>query len=645
MSRVAKIRDPRRDARLVHARILWLGLFMVVAISTVLLRLWSLQGLHGDRYEVLADDNRIRVLPVPPPRGLIYSRDGLLLADNRPGFALVADQERIKDFEEMLARLATVIPLSEDEIEQIKRAKRGARRFDDLVIKATMRPDEVAAFEVNSHRFPALRVRAELVRHYPYGPLFAHLVGYVGSINEPELASVEASRYAGTATYGKSGVEATYENWLHGYPGSQRVEVNAQGRFLRTIEREPALPGNDMYLTVDATLQAVTTDAMAGRRGAAVALDVQTGDVLALVSTPSFDPNWFVGGITNKRYRSLQDPRQRPLYNRAIQGQYPPGSTIKPMVGLAGLHYGLRTPSARTWCPGYYQLEGRGHRYRDWLKTGHGSLTLKDAIARSCDVYFYDLAHELGIRRLAGFMRTFGFGARTGVDLPNENAGLMPGPEWKEARRGLPWYPGETLITGIGQGFVLATPLQLAHATQILASRGIARTPRVVGQLENPTLQEATERPLHEWRAVEVDDPALWQEVIDGMAEVVHGARGTARASAKGAAYRYAGKTGTAQLFRIGQDEEIDSEDVPEHLRDHALFIAFAPLEAPEVAVAVVVENGGGGSKAAAPVAREMLDVYFAEDVQVAVVAPTDAFEAAQTARASGASPESVNGE
>lgn len=623
---VADIRDPRRDARLVTRRLWWLVAFMLVAISSVLVRLWVLQSMQGDRFEVLADDNRIRVLPVPPPRGLIFSRDGLLLADNRPGFALVADREQIVNLEATLSNLEHVISLDEDDREALARARRHTRRFDDLVVKAVLTPSEVAAFEVNSHRFPGLRVRAELVRHYPLGPMFAHLVGYVGAISETELSGVDASRYAGSSSYGKTGVEATYENWLHGYPGSQRVEVNAQGRVLRTIEQEPALPGHDLYLTVDATLQAVATETLAGRRGAIVAIDVATGDVLALVSMPSFDPNWFVQGISSARYRRLQDPRERPMYNRAVQGQYPPGSTVKPMVGLAGLHHGLRSPQERTWCPGYFQLDGDSHRYRDWLKTGHGHLSLKDAIARSCDVYFYDLAQELGIRRLSGFLKRFGFGAPTGIDLPHESGGLMPDPEWKRARRGLPWYPGETLITGIGQGFMLATPLQLAHATQVLVSRGVARTPRVVGQVENPATQEATERPLHEWQAIQIEDEAKWNEVINGMAEVVHGARGTARASAAGARYRYGGKTGTAQLFGIAQGEEVDNEETPEHLRDHALFIAFAPLEAPELALAVVVENGGSGSGAAAPVARELFDLYFGEDVDVAVITPGAAF-------------------
>lgn len=625
MRGVSEIRDPRRDARLVTRRLAWLIVFMLLAISTVLGRLWVLQSMNGDRFEVLADDNRIRVLPVAPPRGLIFSRDGLLLADNRPGFSLVAERERISDLEQVIDQLEQIVSLDEDDLVALTRARAQTRRFDDLVIKAVLTPAEVAAFEVNSHRFPGLRVRAELVRHYPMGAMFAHLVGYVGAISESELAGVEASRYAGSSSYGKTGVEATYENWLQGHPGSQRVEVNAQGRVLRTIEQVPALPGHDLYLTVDATLQAVATEILTGRRGAIVALDVATGDVLALVSMPSFDPNWFVQGISRSRYQSLQDPRDRPLYNRAVQGQYPPGSTVKPMVGLAGLHHGLRTPQQRTWCPGYFQLEGDSHRYRDWLKTGHGHLSLQDAIARSCDVYFYDLAQELGIRRLSGFLKRFGFGQLTGIDLPHESGGLMPDPEWKRSRRGLPWYPGETLITGIGQGFMLATPLQLAHATQVLVSRGMARTPRVVGQVENPATQEATERPLHEWQAIEIADSAKWDEVIGGMAEVVHGVRGTARASAVGARYRYGGKTGTAQLFGIAQGEEVDNEETPEHLRDHALFIAFAPLEAPEVALAVVVENGGSGSGAAAPVARELFDLYFGNDVQMAVLTPADA--------------------
>lgn len=620
MTTLANLRDPRRDARIVRQRLWWLVGFMGLAITTVLLRLAVLQFVNFDRYSVLAQDNRIRVLPVAPPRGLVYSRDGLLLAENRPGFSLVINQEKVDDIDAMLAAVSEFVSLGEEDLAAFARARRERGRFEDVVVKSGLTEQEVASFEVNGHRFPGLRVKAELVRHYPHGERFAHLVGYVSSISKTELAEVEASRYAGTSAYGKAGVERAYQDWLHGYPGSQRVEVNAEGRILRTIELEGARPGHDLFLNVDATLQEVTFEAMEGARGAVVVLDTRTGGLLALVSTPSFDPNSFVQGISRARYASLQDPRERPLYNRAIQGQYPPGSTIKPIVALAGLYHGVREPSEKTYCPGYYQLPGDPHRYRDWLKRGHGPMNLVDAIARSCDVYFYDLSRDLGIDRLSGFLSEFGFGRPTGIDIPNEAAGLMPTPAWKQRRRGLPWFPGETLITGIGQGFTLATPLQLAEATLILANRGVAVVPRVVGQIENPNTQVASDRPIAERRVVPLTEQAWWDEVIAGMAEVVHGERGTARGSARGAPYRYAGKTGTAQLFQIAQDETLEEDEVPEHLKDHALFIALAPLDAPEVALAVMVENGGSGSRAAAPVARKVLDHYFGEPIAVSVV-------------------------
>ncbi|MBT8447346.1 MAG: penicillin-binding protein 2, partial [Gammaproteobacteria bacterium] len=415
-----------------------------------------------------------------------------------------------------------------------------------------------------------------------------------------------------------------YEDVLHGDVGYQQVEINAQGRVVRVLEKTPPTPGNDLYLTVDAGLQREAHEALAGRRGAIVAIDPETGGVLAMASAPSFDPNLFVNGIGRSAYAALRDSPDRPLFNRALQGQYPPGSTIKPLVALAGLELGHRHADDATSCPGWYRLPGESHRYRDWLKRGHGKVDMLDAIAQSCDVYFYDLARDLGIDDLHDFMARFGFGTVTGIDVPNEASGLFPSSEWKRRARGVAWYPGETLIAGIGQGFTLATPLQLASAMATLAQRGFTLTPHLLGQVENPLTHMATEPQVLPRQAVPGVSDAHWDIVIGGMREVLFGPRGTARGSARGAKYEYAGKTGTAQLFRIAQDETVKNEDVEERLRDHALFVAFAPLQLPRIAVGIIVENGSSGSRTAAPIARRLFDYYLVPEASEDALAADD---------------------
>ncbi|MGE0482948.1 MAG: penicillin-binding protein 2 [Gammaproteobacteria bacterium] len=612
MRRLPTLKNVDRERRLFQQRVLVACVGMVLLTGVILARLVWLQMLNHDHYTTLSHENRLKIVPLPPPRGLIYSRDGVLLAENRPSFSLTVVPENAGDVTSAMAELRSLLVISDEEVEQFMRRLRTTRRFEDLTLKNDLSPEEVALFSVNRFRFPGFNIEAGLSRHYPLGESMAHVLGYVGRISESDLQTIDQSNYSATTHIGKIGVEKAREELLHGKVGYQRVEVNAQGRILRVVERTPPVPGADLYLTVDARLQAEAIAALDGRKGAIVILDTTTGGILVFVSNPAFDPNAFVNGVSRARYRAWSTSSDRPLFNRALQGQYPPGSTIKPIVALAGLQYGLRTPERATWCPGWYSLPGDSHRYRDWLKGGHGHVNLKFSIAHSCDVYYYDLARDLGIRRLHDMLTRFGLGEITGVDIPGESAGLVPSAAWKRRARKLPWYPGETLIAGIGQGFMLTTPLQLAYATSLIAMRGEAMIPHFLDQFESGTENTGLVSPeIYRRAAVTLADPHYWDAAIEGMVEVVHGATGTARRSGDGAPVRFAGKTGTAQVFGIAQGVDAKEQEVPEHLQDHALFVAFAPASEPQIAIAVIVENGGGGSRTAAPIARRLIDGYF----------------------------------
>lgn len=584
---------------------------MALFVLALFGRLAWLQILNHDYFTTLSHENRLKIVPIAPPRGLIYSRDGVVLAENRPAFALTVVPENARDLGVSLDELSRLMGITPEAVEDFRRQVRRSRRFEILTLMSDLDTEQLSIFSVNRHRFPGFRIEAGTTRHYPLGESTAHSVGYVGRISESDLDDIDHTNYSATTHIGKSGVERAREGILHGQVGYQRVEVNAQGRILRVVERTPPVAGMDIYLTLDSDLQAEAMAALADRKGAVVALDPASGGILAFVSQPSFDPNEFVNGVSRTLYRSWSTSPARPLFNRALQGQYPPGSTIKPMVALAGLENDVRDVEDRTWCPGWFSLPGDSHRYRDWLKRGHGHMDLKYSIAHSCDVYYYRLAHDLGIERLHDTLARFGFGDITGVDIPGEAAGLLPSPEWKRRTRNLPWYPGETLIAGIGQGFMLVTPLQLAYATAIVAMQGDIAIPHFVGQIENPLDDSAISPQIYHRPRLVLRNEEHWEPVIDGMVEVVHGPTGTARRSGAGAPVRFAGKTGTAQVYGIAQDADADDEEVPEHLKDHALFIAFAPLDAPQIAIAVIVENGGGGSRTAAPIARRLIDRFF----------------------------------
>jgi len=604
------IKNYLRESQLFLGRAIFAGLFVIILLLLLVLRLTDLQLLQHETFTTRSRENRVKVQPLPPTRGLIYDRNRILLAQNLPSYSLEITPEQVPDLDAAIEELGKIIPIGESDYSRFQRLRRQSRRFDKVPIRVRLTQDEVAAFAVNRHRFPGIDIEARLLRDYPLENQTAHVLGYVGRINEQELQEINVSNYSGTSHIGKNGVEKAYESRLHGSVGLQRVEVNAKGRVLRVLESDPPAPGYNLTLFLDVDLQREATEALEDYNGAVVAVDTNTGGVLALVSKPGFDPNLFVEGISVADYQALQRSEDNPLFNRALRGQYPPGSTVKPFVGLAGLETGALTASQKKFCPGFYQLPNHSHKYRDWKKGGHGAMNLRDALTQSCDVYFYDLARTVGIDALSGFLADFGFGRPTGIDLTGELGGVLPSQEWKRRQRRAPWYPGETLITGIGQGYFLTTPLQLASATAALASRGTYIRPRVVASMQAPGNDEPEEPTQPEIVHLPIAGAENWTTLIDAMVNVVEGPRGTAK-RIRSNRYRIAGKTGTAQVFTVKQDEKYDEAKVHRKMRDHALFIAFAPVESPRIAVAVVVENGGHGGSVAAPIAKRIMDRYL----------------------------------
>ena len=600
------------------------GAAVIVGMLTLLLvgRLVHLQIFKHQHFTTLSENNRVKIVPIAPTRGLIFDRRGEILAQNLPAYSLEVVPEAVEDIDALIAELRGIIEITGGDEEAYFAALARKRRFERVPLRLRLEDREVARFSVNRHRFPGVDVGARLIRNYPLGELGIHLVGYVGRINKRELDRIDRADYRGTSHIGKTGVEASYEDWLHGTVGYQRVEANAQGRILRVLERHDPVPGRNLFLTMDARLQRTAEAALGDENGAIVALEPMTGAVLAMVSSPGADPNLFAGGIDVETYRALQRSPDRPLFNRAVNGQYPPGSTIKPFVGLAGLERGIDHARGTSWCPGWFRLPGRKHRYRDWKKYGHGRVGLRDAIVQSCDVYFYELALAMGIDRMHEYLSSFGFGERTGIRLGGESRGLAPSRAWKRNARDEPWFPGETLITGIGQGYVLTTPLQLASATAAIATRGVRLRPRVVDRAVDPVSGDIERFEPETIAPIRLIESSNWERIIEAMTGVVHGQRGTARKINDGLAYRLAGKTGTAQVFTVRQNEEYDARKLDKKLHDHGLFIAFAPVERPRIAVAVVVENGGSGSSAAAPLARTVIDAYLGDDTLPPAVVP-----------------------
>jgi penicillin-binding protein 2 len=614
------IKDHWGEQQLFEQRVFIAGAVVLVLFAILIGRLIWLQVVQHDYYTELSQGNRVRLEPIPAPRGTIYDRNGTILAENRPAYQLELIREQVPDLDDTLARLAQVGLLDADDLDDTRRLVVSRRAFDAVPIRLRLSDEDIAAFAVRRFEFPGVDIATRLARYYPEGEIAVHALGHVGSISERDLERIDRAAYAGTSTIGKLGIESAYEDALHGRNGSREILVNARGRSVERVgplapklTSTAPVPGQELILSIDLPVQRVAEKAVWDQRAAIVALDPNNGDIIALVSRPGFDPNGFARGLTRREFAELNTDIDRPLFNRALRGVYPPGSTIKPVVALAGLTYEFVTPTDSVACRGWFSLPGSRHRFRDWKPAGHGRLAMVAAVAQSCDVYFYDLSAKLGPNRLAEFLGHFGLGEPTGIDIGGEKSGLLPSPEWKKKafkrREDQVWFPGETVIFGIGQGFLLTTPIQLAHMTAIVGARGKNFQPRLVTALRDPVTRATTQLEPRPLQTVEVASPDNWQVAIDGMLAVMEG--GTATRSAAGAPYRIAGKTGTAQVFTVGQNEKYDEKTIDERLRDHAWFVAFAPADAPRIAVAVLVENGRSGSGTAAPIARRIMDAYL----------------------------------
>jgi len=614
------LKDPREERALFDRRA-WTGFLVISLIMLALLSryLW-LQVYSFESFSTRSESNRVSVRPVVPNRGLIYDRRGRIIAENKPAYRLEITPEKVAGkgagLEAVLDELSTLITLSDDHRKSFEKSRRHYRVFDSIPLKFDLSEREVARIAVNRHRFHGVDVVPYLSRYYPYGELLTHVLGYTGRLDENDVASVDEGNYRGTHSIGKIGVEKFWEKQLHGTSGFERVETNARGRVLKVLEREDAIPGTDLVLSIDVAVQRAAWDALGDRTGSVVAIDPMDGSVIALVSKPGYDPNAFVHGIGQQAYQDILDTPGRPLFNRALKGGYEPGSTLKPFVALAGLELDLITPQQRVFSNGKFYIEGYSRPYRDWKDTGHGWVDLGDALEQSVNTYFYQLAMNMGIDRMHDYLAQFGFGSVTGIDVPGEGKGILPSREWKRAVHEEPWYPGETVIAGIGQGFNVVTPLQLANAVATLVNGGTRYAPRLLHATKPPGVERARRVDAPVEMQVPVRDPQDWQAVLQGMDRVVNGVRGTARKIAVGSEYRIGGKTGTAQVYKLGKDKIYNEDKLPIHLRDHAWFIAFAPVEEPRIAIAVVVEHGGAGSKAAAPVARLTLDAWLDQEVR-----------------------------
>ena len=600
------LKNMQQEKRIYKGRIFFAIFIVVICLLILICRYAYLQIVHYDDFTTASDKNRIRLQPLAPARGYIYDRNGVLLADNYPVFTATLSRADVSDIDDTINRLIPVLGLTEEDVERFKSRVKTARKTERIAIKLNLNEADIAKFSEVKYVFPGVKIETQMTRYYPHGELFAHVLGYVGRINDKELKSIDKDLYAGTNLIGKIGVEKSYEELLHGTPGYESVEADAHGNILRNLGRKAPIRGNDLYLSIDYGLQMVAAQQLVDRRGAIVAMDPRTGEILALVSSPSFNPNLFVTGISSKDYSGLRDNLDQPLYNRAVQGVYPPGSTIKPMFGLGGIHYGLVDWGTAISDPGYFNLPGDSHRFRDHKKTGHGAVNLHKAEVVSCDTYFYILSYRMGIEKMNDWMRQFGFGEKTGVDLPSESSGLYPSPEWKMRTRKSKWLKGETISVSIGQGAFTATPLQLAMATAITANKGSHVTPHVLRDNKGAkkfTVHNAPDGKI-QFNGTEQD----WLNMHAAMIDVIQ--TGTARGIKGGLQYSIAGKTGTAQVKSIAQGKRYNEAALSSRQWDHGLFVGFAPADNPEIAIAVVWENGKHGGSAA-QLARPVFDYWL----------------------------------
>jgi penicillin-binding protein 2 len=622
------IRNHSAEANL-FARRTFITFIAVLILSLVLFsNIYNLEVNSYQKYQTRSNSNRIKLLPVAPNRGLIYDRNGVLLADNTPVYSLEVIPEQVDDIKKRLSEVSELLDISQEKQDKLLKELKSKRRFKPIELYSRLSEQQVSLFSVNQHKFPGFFIDARLKRYYPFADLTTHSLGYVARINRKDSLELEkqglAENYAATRNIGKLGLEKYYQDILHGTIGHQEVEINNQGRVIRTLDFTPPIPGKDLTLTLDIELQMIAKRALSGKRGAVVAIDPRDGGVLAMYSNPSFDGNLFVHGISSKKYKKLLAPESnKPLLNRAVQG-YPPASTIKPLLALTGLEAELITPETEIYDPGFYQLPGIETKRRDWKKWGHGKVNLTTSLEQSCNVYYYDLAYKLGITRISKMMEKFGFGDYTGIDIHEESRAIMPSIEWKRSRYNKPWYTGETLSVGIGQSYWSVTPLQLSQAISILVNKGRIKVPHFLKATSEVALSDKkvntqqpiiTEYVVDEKRPIKLSNDRYWDMVLDGLHNTVQKFGATGYAAFKGSKYDAAGKTGSAQTANIAQDEEYDAKKVQENQRDNAMFIAFAPYESPEIVVAVAIENvakGGGGTNAG-PVARQIMDQYFGD--------------------------------
>ncbi|HAT6822096.1 TPA: penicillin-binding protein 2 [Legionella pneumophila] len=608
MYRNQSFKNYRAESQHQRFRLNLLIAILIILSLILILRLAFLQISEFKRYQTLSLKNQMSVIPIAPPRGVILDRNGVLLAENIPVYVLEITPERVKDMKQTLTKLRELIPsITDEDIDSFNKTRLQNRSFVPIPIKLKLSQEEVATFASNQYHFPGVSIKARLMRHYPLGEITAHALGYVGRINIQELKQVDSTNYRATNFIGKAGVEKYYEDILHGKVGYQMVETDVSGRTLRIINKVNPHSGAKLYLSIDARLQEAAYNALKDKRGAVVVINSRNGEVLAMVSSPSFDPNIFVSGVSKADYKVLSNALQRPLFNRAVRGVYPPASTIKPFVGLAGLDKGFITTTTEIYDPGKYKLPTSSHVYRDWKKTGHGVINFKRAITVSCDTFFYQLGNKMGISNIEDMLVKFGLGQLTHVDLHEEANGVIPSARWKRQTKGVSWYPGDTLISAIGQGFMLATPLQMANATASLSQHGQRFRPHLLIKTVNSDTNETEEYKPFEEYPVSLRDEANWDVVIDAMHSVLTSNEGTGYRFGRNPPYPVAGKTGTAQVYSGRQYEKAKYEDIPEHLRDNSLFIAFTPVEKPEIAIAVVVEN----DTIASTVARKVLDTYY----------------------------------
>lgn len=591
----------------------FIGIVVLVGLLTV--NLYNIQVNQFQDYKTRSNDNRIKIVPIAPNRGLIYDRNGKLLAENRPVYSLELTPEKIKDIDATIAGLRTILDISDEKVAAFHKERRRSRRFKSVPLLTQLTEKQVALFSVNQYKFPGVEVSAKLKRDYPYGSALTHVLGYVSRINDRDIQRLiredKEADYQATHDIGKLGVERYYEDILHGKPGYQEVEVNSRGRVIRTLKYVPPTPGKDIVLNIDIDIQLYVYKLLDDRRGAVVVLDPKDNGVLAMVSSPSYDPNKFVHGISSKSYRALLEDKDRPLVNRTTLGIYPPASTVKPFMAVAALQEEVITPYTVRNDPGYWKIpNSKTKPFRDWLRWGHGKVDILKALEESVDTFFYQVAYDMGIDRISQWMRMFGFGDYTGIDIYEESKANMPSREWKRARHRTPWYQGDTIPVGIGQGYWTATPMQIAKATSVLVHRGEVLAPHLLKATIDNTQkdQSPVTVPPEQYPPITGVSDRYWDIAQQGMYRVNHGKRGTARRAFYKLKYKSAGKSGTAQVFGLKEDEEYNADELAEHLRDHALFTSFAPLEKPEAIVTIVLENAGGGSSHGGPVARKILD-------------------------------------